>query len=71
MYLGTNCLTAFIVTPIIGNHLNLIGVKFAYCAGMLFGEKIPYERICVGGTEYRTVLNKLVASKVVLFVPNR
>jgi len=35
--IGTNCLTAFIVTPIIGNHLNLIGVKFAYCAGMLFG----------------------------------
>ncbi len=31
-------MTAFIVTPIIGNHLNLIGVKFAYCAGMFFGE---------------------------------
>jgi hypothetical protein len=42
IYLGTNCLTAFIVTPIIGNHLNLIGVKFAYCAGMLFGERMPF-----------------------------
>jgi hypothetical protein len=42
IYLGTNCLTAFIVTPIIGNHLNLIGVKFAYCAGMFFGEKIIF-----------------------------
>jgi hypothetical protein len=44
IYLGTNCLTAFIVTPIIGNHLNLIGVKFAYCAGMLFGENMVFLR---------------------------
>ena len=39
-YLGTNCLTAFIITPIVGNNLNLIGVKFAYCSGLFLGKNI-------------------------------
>lgn len=32
--IGTNCLTAFIVTPIIGKKLEDIGVKFAFVAGL-------------------------------------
>lgn len=37
MIIGVNCLVAFLVTPSIGNHLNYIGVKFAFCAGLLGG----------------------------------
>jgi len=37
LIIGTNCLTAFIVTPFIGNNLNEIGVKFAYIAGLFGG----------------------------------
>ncbi|CAL4062187.1 unnamed protein product [Meganyctiphanes norvegica] len=33
--IGTNCLTAFLVTPIIGKKLEDIGVKFAFVAGLL------------------------------------
>ncbi|KAK2711355.1 hypothetical protein QYM36_012517, partial [Artemia franciscana] len=33
--IGTNCLTSFLITPFIGNHLNLIGVRFAFVSGML------------------------------------
>jgi len=32
--LGTNCLTTFIVTPIIGRNLNNVGPKFIFVAGM-------------------------------------
>jgi len=37
LIIGTNCLVAFLVTPSIGNHLSTIGVKFAFCAGLLGG----------------------------------
>jgi len=37
MIIGVNCLVAFLVTPSIGNHLNTIGVKFAFCTGLLGG----------------------------------
>jgi len=37
LIIGTNCLVAFLVTPFVGNHLGLIGVKFAFCMGMLAG----------------------------------
>lgn len=32
--IGTNCLTAFLFTPIIGKKLQTIGVKFAFTAGL-------------------------------------
>jgi len=32
--IGTNCLTAFLVTPIVGKKLEDIGVKFAFVAGL-------------------------------------
>lgn len=34
MIIGTNCLTAFLVTPLIGKKLRHIGVKFAFTAGL-------------------------------------
>ncbi|XP_045594273.1 MFS-type transporter SLC18B1 [Procambarus clarkii] len=34
LIIGTNCLTAFLVTPIIGKKLRTIGVKFAFSAGV-------------------------------------
>ena len=37
LIIGTNCLVAFIVTPFIGNHLDSIGVKFAFVTGILGG----------------------------------
>jgi len=37
LIIGTNCLTAFIVTPFVGKHLKAIGVKFAYCSGLFAG----------------------------------
>jgi len=37
LIIATNCLTAFLVTPFIGNHLNIIGVKTAYCLGLFGG----------------------------------
>lgn len=33
--IGTNCLTAFLVTPIVGKKLEDIGVKFAFVSGLL------------------------------------
>eukprot|EP00092_Neocalanus_flemingeri_P028640 GFUD01031100.1.p1 GENE.GFUD01031100.1~~GFUD01031100.1.p1 ORF type:complete len:440 (+),score=64.11 GFUD01031100.1:60-1379(+) len=35
--IGINCLVAFVATPFIGNHLSLIGVKFAYSMGLFGG----------------------------------
>ncbi|CAG0914227.1 unnamed protein product [Notodromas monacha] len=32
--IGTNCLTSFFVTPIFGKHLNKIGLRFAFVAGL-------------------------------------
>ncbi|KAK7045741.1 hypothetical protein SK128_012500, partial [Halocaridina rubra] len=32
--IGTNCLTAFIFTPVVGKNLQSIGVKFAFTAGL-------------------------------------
>eukprot|EP00088_Acartia_fossae_P029130 TRINITY_DN2995_c0_g1_i1.p1 TRINITY_DN2995_c0_g1~~TRINITY_DN2995_c0_g1_i1.p1 ORF type:complete len:597 (-),score=41.24 TRINITY_DN2995_c0_g1_i1:347-2137(-) len=37
LIIGTNCLTAFLVTPFIGNNLRVIGVKFAYVSGLFGG----------------------------------
>lgn len=37
LIIGTNCLVAFLVTPLIGNNLGRIGVKFSYCAGLFGG----------------------------------
>jgi len=37
LIIGTNCLVAFLVTPFIGNHLNFIGVKYAFCMGTFAG----------------------------------
>lgn len=34
LIIGTNCLTAFLVTPIVGKKLKTIGVKFAFSAGL-------------------------------------
>ncbi|XP_068202801.1 MFS-type transporter SLC18B1-like [Palaemon carinicauda] len=34
MIIGTNCLTAFLVTPLVGKKLQHIGVKFAFTAGL-------------------------------------
>jgi len=33
--IGTNCLVCFLVTPIVGKHLQTIGVKFAFVTGSL------------------------------------
>ena len=35
--IGINCLVAFLVTPFIGNHLNILGVKFAFSMGLFGG----------------------------------
>jgi len=35
--IGTNCLTSFLVTPLLGKSLNKIGVKPAFVMGMLIG----------------------------------
>lgn len=37
LIIGTNCLVAFLVTPSIGNQLNVMGVKFAFCLGLIIG----------------------------------
>ena len=37
LIIGTSCLVAFIVTPFIGKHLPLIGVKFSFCFGTFAG----------------------------------
>ena len=37
LIIGTNCLVAFIVTPFVGNHLDFIGVKFAFITGIFGG----------------------------------
>jgi len=37
LIIGTNCLTAFLVTPLVGKHLTFIGVKYSYCMGMFGG----------------------------------
>eukprot|EP00092_Neocalanus_flemingeri_P041760 GFUD01045483.1.p1 GENE.GFUD01045483.1~~GFUD01045483.1.p1 ORF type:complete len:563 (-),score=82.87 GFUD01045483.1:53-1741(-) len=35
--IGINCLVAFLVTPFIGTHLSLLGVKFAFSMGLFGG----------------------------------
>jgi len=37
LIIGTNCLVAFVTTPFIGNHLNWVGVKFAFVTGLFAG----------------------------------
>ncbi|XP_047493204.1 MFS-type transporter SLC18B1-like isoform X2 [Penaeus chinensis] len=34
LIIGTNCLTAFLITPVVGKNLKTIGVHFAFTAGL-------------------------------------
>ena len=37
LIIGTNCLVAFVVSPIIGNNISIIGVKYSFCMGLFAG----------------------------------